>query len=56
MENGKHHAAGPSGFKECNSRAEKKDQSSVTIHSKPVPSCGGLFADLNFRELEEQHD
>lgn len=37
-------------------RPEKKDQSSITVHRKAIPSCGGLlFAGFNCRGLEEQH-
>lgn len=47
---------GSQGSENAISRPEKKGQSSVTIHRKAIPSCGGLlFAGFNCRGLEEQH-
>ena len=53
MENNESVTAGPSGSENAISMAEKKDWSSVTTQSKPVPSHSSLFcAGLNCRGLK----
>ena len=53
MENNVSVTAGPSGSENAISTAEKKDWSSVTTQSKPVPSHSSLFcAGLNCRGLK----